>query len=292
MMGGAMATPLSLPPDAAVDLHLHTRYSDGAWRPADLFDVLAKGGFRVVSVVDHDQMDHLPEVVALGAAHGIVVIPGTEVTTEWRGLAAHLLCYAPLAMGFTSDALRAVVDDTRARMLANTRMIYETMLARGYRFPHQREVLASRDGQLSRALDVSDLLLAHEYAAGPAEAMRMVTEAGYQQALAPIERAVAAAHASGALCVLAHPGRGEGEIHRFEPAEIAALLAEAHLDGIEVYYPTHSSAQVAAYEALAARHGLLISAGSDSHAPNTRQPIPCPARRIAPLLRRLGVAVG
>lgn len=286
-----MTTSEPLSPDAAVDLHLHTRYSDGAWRPADLFDVLAAGGFRVVSVVDHDQMDHLPEVAALGAARGILVIPGTEVTTEWRGLAAHLLCYAPLATGFTSDALRAVVDDTRARMLANTWMIYEVMLARGYRFPRQQEVLANRDGKLERAVDVGTLLLAHDYATGPGEAMRMVTEAGYQQALTPLEGAVAAAHASGALCVLAHPGRGEREIHRYEPAEIEALLAETPLDGIEVYYPTHSAAQVAAYEALAARHGLLIGAGSDSHAPNTRQPVPYPAHCIAPLLRRLGVAI-
>ena len=283
-----MTTSEPLPPDAAVDLHLHTRYSDGAWRPADLFATLTQGGFRAVSVVDHDQIEHLPEVSALGAERSIVVIPGTEVTTEWRGLAAHLLCYAPLATGFTSDALRALVDDTRARMLANTQMVYDTMLARGYHFPRQQEALA-RDGQLNRAMDVGTLLLAHGYADGPGEAMRMVNEAGYQQALAPIAQAVAAAHASGALCVLAHPGRGEGEIHRYEPAEIEALLAEVPLDGVEVYYPTHSTAQVAAYEALAARHGLLISAGSDSHAPNTRQPVPYPARRIAPLLQRLGV---
>lgn len=278
-------------PDAAVDLHLHTRYSDGAWRPADLFAALAQDGFRVVSVVDHDQMEHLPEVTALGAERGVIVIPGTEVTTEWRGLAAHLLCYAPLATGFTSDALRAVIDDTRARMLANTQMIYDAMLARGYRFPRQQEILANRDGRLDRAMDVGTLLLAHGYADGPGAAMRMVNEAGYQQALAPIAQAVGAAHASGALCVLAHPGRGEGEIHRYEPAEIEALLAEVPLDGVEVYYPTHSAAQVAAYEALAARHGLLTSAGSDSHAPNTRQPIPYPAQRIAPLLQRLGVAL-
>lgn len=286
-----MTTSQTLPLDAAVDLHLHTRYSDGEWLPADLFAALAQSGFRAVSVVDHDQMEHLPEVSALGAACGIVVIPGTEVTTEWHGLAAHLLCYAPVATGFTTDALRAVVDDTRARMLANTQMIYETMLARGYRFPRQQAALASQGGQLRRAVDVGTLLLAHEYAAGPGEAQRMVLEVGYQQALAPIERAVAAAHVSGALCVLAHPGRGEGEIHRYEPAEIEALLGAVPLDGIEVYYPTHSTAQLAAYEALAARHGLLISAGSDSHAANRRLPIPYPARRIAPLLERLGLSL-
>ena len=281
-----------LPPDAAVDLHLHTRYSDGTWRPVDLFETLAQRGFRLVSVVDHDQFDHLPEVMALGAEHDIAVIPGTEVTTAWRGQAPHLLCYAPLPSGFTGDALRALIDDTAARMRANTRMIYDAMLARGYSFPRQAEVLADRDGKLVRARDVGDLLVAHGYASGPAEALQMVAEAGYQQMLAPLEQAVAAAHASGALCLLAHPGRGEGEIHRFEPAEIEALLAEIPLDGIEIHYPTHTAEQVAAYAALAERRNLLVSAGSDSHGPRQRLPIAYPAQRIAALLERLGVRLG
>lgn len=281
-----------LAPDAAVDLHLHTRYSDGSWLPAELFDALAAGGFRVVSVVDHDQLAHLPEVVALGTTHDIDVIPGTEVTTEWRGLAAHLLCYAPLATGFRGDALRAIVANTDARMRANTRMIYDAMLARGYAFPQQAKTLAAQNGEPVRALDVAQLLIAHNYAASPTEAMEMVTEAGYRQALAPLAEAVTAAHADGAVCVLAHPGRGQGEIHRYLPEEIEALLAETPLDGIEVYYPTHTPEQVAEYAALAQRRDLLMSAGSDSHGPGQRLPIAYPARQVAPLLERLGVRVG
>ncbi len=286
------ARRLRLPRDAAVDLHLHTRYSDGRWRPVDLFDTLAQGGFRLVSVVDHDQLDHLPEVTALGAERGVGVIAGTEVTAAWRGLAAHLLCYAPLPTGFTGDALSRLIDETVARMRANTRMIYDAMLARGYRFPRQAETLADRDGQLTRAMDVGDLLVAHGYASEPGEALQMVTAVGYQQMFAPIEQAVAAAHASGALCLLAHPGRGEGEIHRYEPDEIEALLAEVPLDGIEVYYPTHTAEQVAAYAALAERSNLLASAGSDSHGPHQRPPIAYSAQRTAALLDRLGVTLG
>jgi 3',5'-nucleoside bisphosphate phosphatase len=283
---------LPLPPDAAIDMHLHTRYSDGRWRPVDLFETLAQHAFRLVSVVDHDQLDHLPEMMALGAERGIGVIAGTEVTTAWRGLAAHLLCYAPLPSGFTGDALSRLIDDTRTRMRANTRMIYDAMLARGYTFPRQAEILADRGGKLNRAMDVGDLLVAHGYAAGPAEAFQMVTAAGYQQILALIEQAVAAAHASGALCLLAHPGRSEGEIHRYEPVEVEALLAEVPLDGIEVYYPTHTAEQVAAYAALAERRNLLASAGSDSHGPHQRLPLAYPAQRIAALLERLGVTLG
>lgn len=284
-----MMTSLTLPSDAAVDLHLHTLYSDGKWRPADLFDTLARDSFRLVSVVDHDQLAHLPEVMALGAERGIAVIPGVEVTTEWRGLAAHLLCYAPLGSTFTDDGLSALMDDTAARMRANTRMIYDTMLARGYRFPRQVELLAGQRGEAVRARDVADLLVAHDYAPNLLEALRMVTEAGYRQMRAPMEQAVAAAHAGGALSLIAHPGRGEGEILRWEPADIDALLVEVPLDGVEVYYPTHTPEQVAAYAALATRHGLLVSAGSDSHAPQQRMPVAYPASLVAPLLERLGV---
>ncbi len=286
-----MTASLTLPSDTAVDLHLHTLYSDGKWRPADLFDTLAREHFRLVSVVDHDQLSHLPKVMALGAERGIAVIPGVEVTTEWRGLPAHLLCYAPLGFGFTGEGLSALMDDTAARMRANTRMIYDAMLARGYRFPRQKEVLVGQHGEAIRARDVADLLVAHNYAPGPRDALQMVVEAGYQQMRAPLEQVVAEAHAGGALTLIAHPGRGEGEIHGWEPAEIEALLTEVSLDGVEVYYPTHTPQQIAAYEALAERHGLLVSAGSDSHAPQQRMPVAYPASRIAPLLERLGIHI-
>lgn len=283
---------LSLASDAAVDLHIHTRYSDGKWVPRELFAALAQGGLRLVSVVDHDQLAHLPEVVALGDAYGIPVVAGTEVTTEWRGLPAHMLCYAPLRIGFVGDALTSLMAETDARMRANTRLVYETLTARGYAFPRQAEVLADMGGEPVRAMDVAALLLAHGYADSPQDALRMVTVAGYQQARAPMGEAVAAAHASGALCLIAHPGRGEGEMHRYTPDEITGILDDGiPLDGVEVYYPTHTPAQVEAYAALARGYGLLVGAGSDSHGPHQRMPVAYPAGLIASLLERLGIAI-
>jgi 3',5'-nucleoside bisphosphate phosphatase len=275
--------------DGLIDLHLHTTYSDGHWRPAALFDELATRGVDVASVVDHDQLDHLPEVLALGAARGIMVIPGSEATANWRGTAAHILCYAPPASGFAGDALRAVLDRTRAAMLANTAEVYDYFRQRGYNFPRQREILVEQGGQPVRAGDVGRLLMESGYVRTLGEAMARVIEAGYRQATAELADVVEATHASGGICLLAHPGRGEGEIHRYEPEEIEALLRDVPLDGIEVYYPTHTPAQVTALTTLAQRHNLLISAGSDSHGPRQRLPIGFPASAAAALLARLGV---
>ncbi|HEU0026181.1 MAG TPA: PHP domain-containing protein [Ktedonobacterales bacterium] len=277
---------------ALIDLHLHTTYSDGHWAPRALFDQLMERDVAIAAVMDHDQLDHLPEVLALGAERGIIVIPGTEVTARWRETAAHILCYAPPATGFSGDALRRVVERIRAAMLVNTTMIYRAIRQRGYDFPRQGEILAAQGGRPIRARDVARLLLESGHVATPAEAMALVIEAGYRQATAPLAEVVEAAHASGALCLLAHPGRGEGEIHRFDPEEIEAILRDVSLDGVEAHYPTHSDEQVAAYTALARRHDLLISAGSDSHGPRQRLPIAYLPAYADALLARLGLAAG
>jgi predicted metal-dependent phosphoesterase TrpH len=276
--------------DTPIDLHLHTTYSDGRWTPLALFAELVARHISIAAVMDHDQTLHLPEVLALGAARNITVIPGTEITAVWRGTAAHILCYASPVTGFTSDALRIVADSVRSAMIANTNLIYCTLVERGYTFPRQDEILAARGGKPVRAGDVALLLRESGHATTHSEAMGLVYEAGYRQATAPLAQVIAAAHASGAICLLAHPGRGEGEIHRYRPAEIEEMLRDVPLDGIEVHYPTHSAEEVDAYTALTRRHQLLMSAGSDSHGPNQRMPIAYPASLAAPLLTRLGCA--
>lgn len=278
--------------DAAVDLHLHTTYSDGHWSPSALFTQLTQSGLAIVAVTDHDQVAHIPETQWLGAQHGVAVLPATEVTTAWRGRSAHVLCYAPYGIGFTGDALARLVAQTEAAQLANTEAVYTTLVDRGYKFPQRADVLSAQGGRLRRPSDNMQLLLAHGYAESLARALDMITAAGYRSITAPIADAVHAAHTSGALAIIAHPGRGDGEIHRYDPPELAALLDEVALDGVEVYYPTHSPEQIAAYEALTTERNLLRSAGSDSHGPRQRLPIGYPAAHIAPLLTRLGVTVG
>jgi predicted metal-dependent phosphoesterase TrpH len=270
-----------------IDLHLHTTYSDGHWRPAELFEYLGAAKFSVVAVTDHDTIDHLDEMRALGVAHGVHVIGGVEVTTNWRGMVAHLLCYADR---FTGDALARIIDRTRQGMEENTREVLRELERRGYRFP-RREVLREQGGEVVRPIDNARLLLEHGDAANLEEAMEMIADAGYRIISAPLADAVEAAHASGAVAILAHPGRGGGEIQQYELPMVDAMQAEILLDGIEAYYATHTPEQVAAYTTLAAARGLMVSAGSDSHGPRQRYPIAYPAAYAARLLAHCRVEV-
>ena len=77
--------------------------------------------------------------------------------------------------------------------------------------------------------------------------------------ITPLE-AVELVRASGGVPVLAHPGRLKDEA-------IVEDLAAGGLAGLEVFYPTHSTHQVAHYRRLAQRLGLVMTAGSDFHDP-------------------------
>lgn len=264
-----------------IDLQIHTIYSDGQWQPDDLFAHLAREQFRLVSITDHDSMEHLDELRALGDEHGVYVLPGVEITTNWRGKSAHLLCYAA---AFRGDALTQIGQDTVARQLANTQAVYEELMRKGYHF-------APHISSPTRPIDNARLLQSHGYATSLDDALRMIANAGYRSINVSLASAVAAAHADGALAILAHPGRGGGEIHRYDIPLLSEMLADVPLDGIEARYPTHGEEQVAAYSAFARERGLLVSAGSDSHGPGQRLPVPYPASTCRELLARCGVIV-
>jgi hypothetical protein len=64
-----------------IDTHIHTHLSDGLESPETVVSLAAEGGIRLISVTDHDRVRAYPDVIRLGEARGVKVIPGVEMTT-------------------------------------------------------------------------------------------------------------------------------------------------------------------------------------------------------------------
>ena len=58
-------TGLTLAADSAIDLHLHTTYSDGRWSPESLLDHLLHEQFSLVAITDHDRADTVATIRAM-----------------------------------------------------------------------------------------------------------------------------------------------------------------------------------------------------------------------------------
>lgn len=269
---------------ATVDLHLHTTVSDGRWTPATLVERAAARGLRVMAIADHDALDSVALARDLAGARGIALVSGVEVTTRWDGRQWHLLVYG-------ADSERGPVHDlvaeSRARHIAAATEAIGRLHEAGYALPSLDAAVAGRP---PLPIYVMDALIRDDHAPNMLAANRLVSEGlGVPFYIdVPLEEAVAAAHAAGAVAILAHPGRDEGA-GVLEADRLTRMLTIAPLDGLEVHYPTHTLDQVREYADLAARHGLLRSCGSDSHGPNRpRDPLAYHSSLIAPLLTRLG----
>jgi hypothetical protein len=66
----------------AGDLHMHTVHSDGVMTVPELARFAAGRGMDFVAITDHNTVSHHAELPAAAAAHGIVLVPGQEVTAE------------------------------------------------------------------------------------------------------------------------------------------------------------------------------------------------------------------
>jgi 3',5'-nucleoside bisphosphate phosphatase len=279
---------LALAPDAPIDLHMHTTYSDGRWSAQQLIDYLANEGYALVAVTDHDRVDMVSSIQDLAAAQNLPVLAGVEMSTEWNGQMGHVLCY-----GFDPqhNYLSEIVTKTSQRQLENTLEVHDELLRRGYSFPREEEVLADNGGKLCRPSDNGRLLREHSYAGDWQTAMRMIHEAGFRTIMADMAETVDAAHRSAAVCLIAHPGRREQGFTFYDPALLDQLRAEIPLDGIEIYHPYHSPATIETYLAYVLKHNLLYSTGSDSHGIPGRLPIKHRAEISRQLLERVGISV-
>ncbi len=270
---------------------MHTTYSDGRWSAEQLFDYLSQEGFGLVAVTDHDRVDTVASIQQLGAQKQVLVLPAVEISAEFHGQMADVLCF-----GFDphDQPLRAIADDVRQSQKDNAEEVYEELLRRGYSFPQRKEHLTATGGEIRVAGDCGILLIKEGYVKDWPSALELVTDAGYREMKADMRQTVETAHRSGGVALIAHPGRGlrePQEFTYFTPELLDQVRSEIPLDGIEVYYPTHSSELVATYLAYAQQHDLLISAGSDSHGPPGRMPIKYRAELCRRLLERVGIQV-
>lgn len=279
-------TGLRLAPDAAIDLHLHTTYSDGHWEPEALLAYLRREGFGLAAITDHDRTDRLAAIQQLAQEQHLPVLVGAEMTTTWQGELVDLLCY-----GFDPQhpALGELAADLLARQQDNTRSVFQNLENAGYSLPPEAlaGIWALPSCQQPHAIVA--LLKVQDYGPGDLDVGRAAREAGVALISNPPAAVAQAAHQGGGVCILAHPGHGDGFV-RFDVDLLDRFRREVPLDGLEVYHPSHTSALVEMYRTYAQSHHLLVSAGSDSHRPESA-PIPYRAELCRELLARVDIRI-
>jgi predicted metal-dependent phosphoesterase TrpH len=276
-----------------LDLHIHTIATPhhSRWEPAALVAAAQAVGIGVLAISDHNTTAQVRATAAAAQAAGLHFIAGVELDTAANGKLWHTHVYG---LDPEYPALLALCDAVVDRNRSDARRLVAQMAALGIDLPSLGQIALNREPNLA---DVAHALVrdgawppeagVEDEAAGMAYLLRQHPAAYNPLSVAEV---AAVAHAGGGVAILAHPGREKSVYAIPADAEDIVALVAAGLDGLEVYYPTHSAAQTAFYRAQAEQHGLLVTAGNDSHGP--QNPLgQYPASDCAAFLRRMGIAL-
>lgn len=258
--------------EEAIDLHSHSRHSDGVWTPSELIEEAQTVGLKLLSLTDHDNVGGQEAAAAAAAATGIVFLTGMEVSLTVEGRLYHVLCYD---FDWSSPTWLRFAEARSKRFEAAYLSQFDQFRARGYdlnpdlaREPDGRlatdplAVALYRSGQVA-TIEEARQRIRSLYLRWPAELLYQdVGEFG--ALLRPGE----------AVFSVAHPARQEvGVSVRLTEDDLGRLMEAIPLVALEAHHPYHSAADVDRYRALAKERGLAVSCGSDAHGHQMRRPL-------------------
>lgn len=236
------------------DLHVHSTASDGDYTPSQVVALAKQAGLAAVALTDHDTLAGLPEAVAAG--DGIRVIPGVEITTQFKERELHLLGYF---VRLDDAELNAALGEVRASRRERFRAYVKQL-----NLPDDRAALVEQSTDSLGRRHVARLLVSFGRAATTDEVFRrhLAPLKGLipPKHRIPIGDAIRLVHAAGGVASLAHPPPDLSE-------SALAQLNDLGLDAVEADYAWRRSAPRHLLHALAARLGLLTTGGSDCHGP-------------------------
>jgi len=247
-----------------VDLHTHTNASDGTLSPAELVRDAHAAGVQMLAITDHDTVAGL-DSLALPLPDGLRLIPGIELSANWRNTAIHIVglnidpddsnLRAGIAQQHRARTERAAIIAERLEKVGFTDVLAGAQREAGRELvgrPHFARYLVS-SGQIK---DVNTAFKRHL-----GRGKRGDVRDGWPE----IATVINWIHTAGGAAVLAHPAKHKLTNLRLE--ELCRDFVTAGGDALEVISGFQNMSLTQKLARLANRHGLQASVGSDFHMP-------------------------
>ncbi|GAB3842443.1 PHP domain-containing protein [Nesterenkonia populi] len=245
------------------DLHVHSDASDGTEPPAQVVAAAAAAGLKGLALTDHDTTAGWQEASAAAREHGLMLIPGAEVTAQMGPVSVHILSYLhdPGCPGL-SEMFRTA----RSGRLERARQIAANL---GEDFDLSwADVLAhvAPEATVGRP-HIADALVSVGVVADRTEAFARLLHKGTkyyvpQQSPTPAE-AVAQIRDAGGVPVIAHAmASARGATLSTDQLE---AMVEAGMLGVEIHHRDNTETGKRLLAELAHRHGLIVTGSSDYH---------------------------
>lgn len=242
-----------------IELQSHSTVSDGQLPPAQVVAEAYEAGVTTLALTDHDAVAGVEEAAEAAQRLGVELVPAIEMSCVHEYAEDLHVC------GYWVDleSIAPACERAQRERVSRAEEIIQNLRREGFELTIEDAVRGAGDAlsigrpHIARAAGATGDLgpFFEEYLVPGAKAFVPRRWPTAEQAVETIKEA-------GGVPVVAHPYWDISE-----PAEVETLIRALPIDGVEVFYPTHSKEQTEHLLALCDELGLTPTASSDYHGP-------------------------
>ena len=251
-----------------VDLHSHTKCSDGGLTPEELIERAVNFQIDVLAITDHDTTAALDIAKAyiVEKNHPIKLIDGIEISTTWQGFEIHIV---GLNIDKTSPELIQLIKEQQAARENRALAMGDKLSKCGFDNIYDKAKALAGQGSITRAHFAKVLFQQGDVAKMQAAFDKYIGK-GKRAYVKPnwcsIEHAVEVIHQAGGSAVMAHPVRYDLSTKWLR--RLVVQFKEAAGDGLEIVLPQMNNDQRRLMLSFCLEYDLHASMGSDFHYPS------------------------
>ncbi|MDD4815962.1 MAG: PHP domain-containing protein [Clostridia bacterium] len=242
-----------------VDLHIHTKFSDGENSPDEILKKASQLGAEYISFTDHDSISAYENIIS---ETNLKIIKGCEFTTKFDEISIHILGYGldlknpELKQYFTVlrqakfERLKIYKQVLEKNGLNIPREFYQNIFENNYGISASRIIFYLQENNYN--FDVNSIYKAMRQKASK-------VQKPFKNAVEIIDLI----HKSGAMAFLAHPM--DYKLNNFDLNNLVTNLKTCGLDGLELYHSEITPEELPILKKIAEKNHLKISGGSDFH---------------------------
>ncbi len=247
-----------------IDLHLHTTDSDGLYTAKQLLQAARKLGYHTISITDHDTIEGYLKSVELAKEYKINLIPGVEISSHHQGHDVHILAYC---FDIQHQELQDLLDYIHRGRIARAEKMLANLDKLGIHINMADLFRLSGDDDLLGRPHMARAMMEKGYCRSIREAFdKYIGDhcPGYvpKPSLEPID-IIRIIKEAGGISSIAHPYKLFSNLYIDD-------FKDMGVSGLEVYYMDHSPQQVAFYEMITRKYGMIRTGGSDFHGEDNR----------------------
>lgn len=256
--------------DHRIDLHIHSTASDGSFTPAEIIKHALQLNIRAIAITDHDTVEGAREALRIGIPASIDFLTGVEISStppppiQCSGN-LHILGYS---FHLDHPALNRMLKVLQQARFDRNPKIIRRLNHLGFDISLAEVAETAGESQIIGRPHIAMLMMKKGFVKSIQEAFdRWIGEgkAAYVgKYTLNCAQVIETIRSAGGIAVLAHPGllglKDESEFRH-----LIHKLKAMGLQGLEVYYSSHTPALNAYYADFARKHDLLMTGGTDFH---------------------------